>query len=286
MNNAKKSPQKVACPCPPTVERPDASRAGAVWQPKAAPPPPHRKTPTPPPVYSPQSAPRVAQQKSQLPQPRQPQPAQPRAASGAKQTPTATPAHRPAAPPVYHPAVQPKVLQAKPVVPARAHGGVIQRAAAPVGGDDDGGWSTVSYKPKLSADERAERREERRKQIDRLAQAEIQRHRPRGDQSTFCVFLDVNGRLLATGESGWSKEGKGKAITRLLDNHAVKDIGQEMGYGGIVCAEPDAVLNADAAGVLGNVIYSLAYDLKSNSYKAACGSCKHLLKKYGITDLY
>lgn len=281
MKNAKKSTPEAARTRPPAVGQPAAPRAGQVLQPKAAAPSPFRKTPAPPPVYRPQPAPKVLQQKSQLPQPRQPQPAPQAAAGGARQTPSAPPAYRPATPP--------KVLQAKPAVPVRARGGVIQRAEAPVGGGGGGdeGWSTVGRsKAKLSVEERAERRDASMREIVRLAQGEVNAYRPRGAESTFCVFLDVNGRLVSTGESGWSKSGKGEAIGRLLDNHVVKTKGQASGYGGIACAEPEAVINADADGRLGSVCYSLAYDLKSGGSKSACGSCKPLLAKYGITDLY
>lgn len=75
-------------------------------------------------------------------------------------------------------------------------------------------------------------------------------------------------------------------ITQHLSNFVVQQKGQRSGYGGIQCAGPEAILDANKAGKMHHVAYSLAYDQKSQQYKSACGSCEKYLEAKGITDLH
>jgi hypothetical protein len=65
----------------------------------------------------------------------------------------------------------------------------------------------------------------------------------------------------------------------------VKTKGQKSGYGGIQCAESEAIVAAAKDGILEAAVYSLAYDQSSKQYKCACGSCKKNLATHRITDL-
>lgn len=111
------------------------------------------------------------------------------------------------------------------------------------------------------------------------AKEALSRYEPRKPLSTICVFLDAHGNVVSYGESGWKKEGRGQEINRHLTNFVVAQKGQQSGYGGVQCAEPEAILDANKSGQMHQVAYSLAYDQKSEQYKAACGSCKHYFKQ-------
>jgi hypothetical protein len=93
------------------------------------------------------------------------------------------------------------------------------------------------------------------------------------------VFLDWEGTVLAFGESGWSKRGRGKEIDQHLTHMLVSVRGQSSGYGGISCAEPEAILDTESEHTRHMVAYSLAYDQQAGGYKAACGSCEKYFAK-------
>jgi hypothetical protein len=110
-------------------------------------------------------------------------------------------------------------------------------------------------------------------------------------ESTVCVFLDGSGSPLVYAESGEAYT-MTPADRATLDQFNAKRT-QESGYGGIQCAEPAAILKLNSANRANRdskrnavAVYSLAYDRKSKSYKAACGSCRNTLSKYDITDLH
>jgi hypothetical protein len=124
-----------------------------------------------------------------------------------------------------------------------------------------------------------------------IAETALHRYQPKRKLSTICVFLDARGNVVSYGESGWGRAGRGDEIKRHLDNFLVQEKGQEEGYGGVFCAEPEAILNAQTNHSMHQVAYSLAYDRKSRRYKAACGSCKRYFTKdrsegEEIVDLY
>lgn len=288
-----------------------AHKPGAV-QPKMNATTQMRPTPKAPPVYRPQPVPKVLQAKMHVAQ----QPV-----NHSSRVPVALPAYRPEqkkvvqpkiavaaqgqnipkSPPVYRPDLKP--LQPKIGTPLNGKrnnasgtiqprmNGVVQRMEA----QPDDGWEVVGKKKAKATDveiaakklEIAAKKEAKLKEIRTLAEKAIGYYTPERPQSTYCVFLDLNGGLITTGESGWDKSKYTREeIDRHLTTHLVKVKGQKTGYGGKQCAEPNAVVKAARAGSLGNVVYSLAYDQKSRSYKAACGSCVTLLRNNNITDLH
>jgi hypothetical protein len=111
------------------------------------------------------------------------------------------------------------------------------------------------------------------------AKAALNNYKPRKKLSTICVFLDSAGNVISYGESGWEREGRGQEISRHLSNISVAHKSQATGYGGIQCAEPEAILDAHRSRQMHRVAYSLAYDQKSKGYKAACPSCQHYFKQ-------
>lgn len=152
-------------------------------------------------------------------------------------------------------------------------------------GDDE--WQT-SIKIKKSPEEKKAIKD--RIIRERIAQAEVaiqnEVNSAKKRESTLCVFLNFDGQVVSVGESGWDKKGRGKEITTYLEESIIKNKSQSQGYGGVQCAEPQAVLDMMVSMNPQKAVYSLAYDQKSKKYKPACGSCKTLLEKYKITDLF
>lgn len=160
--------------------------------------------------------------------------------------------------------------------------GVVQKTEA------TGGFETPKSKkkPKLTPKQKLEKRQKMSSDAFDAAEEALSEMKPVRADSTICVLMSSDAKPIAYGESGWNRNGWGREIRQYLCISLVAQKGQEHGYGGLVCAESHAVVQACAAKQIQFAKYSLAFDQKFNYYKSACKSCSDLLKRYNIEDLW
>ncbi|MBJ7313019.1 hypothetical protein ACFOLJ_29790 [Rugamonas sp. CCM 8940] len=154
--------------------------------------------------------------------------------------------------------------------------------------DDGSGWQTVEDKPLLSSNERQSKRDVKlfayaAKALQILEAATI-------GAETNCVLLDSNGNVKYSGTNqGIAKAGRKREARDALSTSMSKIKSQATGYGGIACAEPDALMKMiDDMKVKSSGLrpcFSLAYSKKDGA-KPACADCTRQLTEAQIGDLY
>jgi hypothetical protein len=154
---------------------------------------------------------------------------------------------------------------------------------------DDNGWELQDSSPQISSAQRKLQRDAKLSRIANDARDYLRAHAI--ESKTTCVFMDAEGRILFTGENQGLAKLKQKSQARdELQITLVKNKSQATGFGGVACAEPDALMKWKAAkrgsARIAVPCYSLAYDQRTGACKPACKSCEGQLATESIIDLH